>query len=128
MSGVSLGLKLEGAGYISNSAMIVGAVSTTGSGTPQENPATFIGCECIGEALYSGARIDLIVITTFVLNTAFIGEVLVLVGTVSLEWWDFIENWFNEYRVQGVPTTVSFWTTHTVSLTTMPSTANQGSI
>lgn len=80
------------------------------------------------EALYSGARIDLIVITTLVLNTAFIGEVLVLVGTVSLEWWDFIENWFNEYRVQGVPTTVSFWTTHTVSLTTMPSTANQGSI
>ena len=118
MSGVCLGLRLEGARFTSNSALIGGAVYTTGSGIaitedkygkPQENPTTFIGCKFIGNkavktggALDSGAGIDLIVNTSFVRKTAAIGGALRLVGTISLEGCDFIENLSDEDEGPGI--------------------------
>ena len=118
MSGMSLGLRFVGARFILNSAVIGGAVYSTGSGTAdtkdkygmtQENPTTFIRCEFIGNkaekmggALDSGAGIDLIVNTSFVRNTAAIGGALRLGGEISLEGCDFIENSSDEDEGPGI--------------------------
>lgn len=117
MSGVTVGIRLEGTIFSSNSALIGGGVYSTGSGTavtqdidgiPAQNPTTLIGCEFIGNgaktggAIYSGAGRDMIVNTSFVRNSAFIGGALRLVGTTSLNGCKFVKNLSGDDEGPGI--------------------------